>query len=110
MVPLYIPGSDVEVMVRCIGGAGVSGGADSRILKYWRTHFSSESEHLWDYLLLWEEWISNKHPPWESIWAMISFRYISLEKASIVCPVGIGGVICHFLAKCFLMVTGAMAT
>ena len=44
---LKISGSDVELLVRHIRGAGGLGVEYKKFLKDWCTHFHSKSEHIW---------------------------------------------------------------
>jgi len=98
-----------QVVAQLLGGAGL-GGTDMVDLRNWLLQFGSES--LCKEMALWTMWLANQLPPWATYWALMACQLVALNKQPGICPVGIGKIYQHLMAKCLLVATGhqAMAT
>ena len=109
MVPVDITDDVVSAVAgHLLGGAG-PGGTDSVSLQHCLLRFGSASGKLRQIVAEFGEWLSNGRSPSAAYQAMMSGRFIALDKSPGIRPVGIGETWCRLLAKCLLQVMGQEA-
>ena len=93
---------------RLSGGTG-PGGTDSVLLQHWLLQFGAASAEIRFIVEDFDEWLSNRRPPWAAYRALMSGRPVALEKHQGIGPVGVGETWRRLMVKCLLKVSGPEA-
>jgi hypothetical protein len=80
------------------------------MLKHWLLQYGAQSEHLWEAMATWVDWLSNGLPPYAAYQAVNMVHAIALDKSPGVWPLGVGEVWMRLWSDCSYMKTKAAAT
>jgi hypothetical protein len=80
------------------------------MLKHWLLRYGAHSEHLWEAMATWVDWLSNDLPPYAAYRAVNTVRAFALNKSPGVRPLRVGEVWMRLWSDCSHMKTKAAAT
>ncbi len=98
-----------KAAARLSGSAGPCG-IKAKMLKHWLLWHGAHSEHLWEAMANWVNWLSNGLPPYATYRAVNTVRTIALDKSPCVWPLGVGEVWMRLWSNCSHIKTKAAAT
>ncbi len=80
-----------KAAARLSGSAGPCG-VEAKMLKHWLLRYGAHSEHLWEAMVNWVDWLSNGLPPYAAYRAANTVCAVTLDKSPGIWPLGVGEV------------------
>ncbi len=109
-MPVYCYEECIAKAAARLSGSARPCGVEAEMLKHWLLWYSAHSEHLWEAMATWVNWLSNGLPPYTPYQAVNTVCAIALDKSPGVWSLGVGEVWMRLWSDCSHMKTKAAAT